>query len=1012
MRMKKKSRGTLVAPGWFRFGLFLALLGVLLLTISAASIARAKEIDGGVEPIQPGTPAAPGIVGRTYDGEKVKPAAYDGDVRQLPRIPSRPKIELDLQEPPGIKRPPSGPVAPEAPDIVSGQMPGPLQNFAGLSHNDSCTGGQCGAGWPPDPNGDVGPNHYIEAVNSAFAIYSKTGTLLASFTENSLFSGGPTGTVCDTDSDGDPVVLYDRLADRWILTNFAFTLDTKGNPQSPFYECIAVSKTSNPVTGGWWLYALRMDPGGAGQPPVGALNDYPKFGVWTDCLYMAANEFSGNSFIGTSYASLSRSDLYSGAALTWSLGLISNTTDPFTMIPSNLLGNSPGALPPAGTPNYFVSESQTTFAFEVRKFTAGANCGGGGTLSSATNVSQASYTVPKGSIVPQPGTSTSLDSLGDRLMQKVQYRKAGSAESLWVVHTFRSSSSGPTGSQWAQLDVTGGTIATTPVQQQKYNPADGLYRWMGSIAADKQGDMALGYSTSNGTSPNFPSIAYAGRLVTDTLNQLPQSETQLVAGAGSQTNTCGGAACTRWGDYSAMSIDPVDDCTFWYINEYYSSQTNGTSGNWQTRIGSFKFPSCTASTSPDLTAVKTNNVGGTVSLGGSWTWQIAVANSGNAAANFTNGQVILTDTLPNNGISYGTVAVTLTNVAGTINCGINSSILSCRANGSVSVAAINGGFNVAFSATPGTTGTFVNPRDGGSCAVDPDNNVSESNESNNTCSDSVTVNDTTITGLTAANSSPTTLGRTTAFTASVTGGSNIAYTWNFGDGVLGSGSTTTHLYAAAGHYTARMTATNSINTVFTTTPVTITNLPPIANAGANQTVTVGSVVTLNGSASTDPDGQLPLTYKWAQTGGTAVVLSNRTLSVTTFTAPGSPAVLTFTLTVTDARGLAGATPAQTVVTVQDTPIVGLTAIDSSPTPWTETTTFTATISAGSNVTYRWDFGDASAVAFGDIVTHRYGSFGNFTAIVTATNVGSTMRATTPVIIVAPNRVFLPLMRKN
>ena len=130
--------------------------------------------------------------------------------------------------------------------------------------------------------------------------------------------------------------------------------------------------------------------------------------------------------------------------------------------------------------------------------------------------------------------------------------------------------------QWAQINVTGGTIATTPVQQQIYTPDTTLYRWMGSLAVDSQGNMALGYSTSNGTAPNFPSIAYSGRLATDPLNTLPQTEVQMIAGAGSQNNNCGGAPCHRWGDYTAMSVDPADDCTFWYTNQYYSSQANGT----------------------------------------------------------------------------------------------------------------------------------------------------------------------------------------------------------------------------------------------------------------------------------------------------------------------------------------------------------------------------------------------------------------------------------------------------
>ena len=146
--------------------------------------------------------------------------------------------------------------------------------------------------------------------------------------------------------------------------------------------------------------------------------------------------------------------------------------------------------------------------------------------------------------------------------------------------------------QWAQINVTGGTVVATPVQQQIYQPDTILWRWMGSIAADAQGNVALGYSTSNGTAPNFPSIAVSGRLASDPPNTLPQTEVQLIAGGGSQTNICGGAPCHRWGDYTAMAVDP-DGCTFWYVNEYYDTQTSGTTGNWHTRIGSFKFPSCT-----------------------------------------------------------------------------------------------------------------------------------------------------------------------------------------------------------------------------------------------------------------------------------------------------------------------------------------------------------------------------------------------------------------------------------
>ena len=407
------------------------------------------------------------------------------------------------------------------------------------------------------------------------------------------------------------------------MTNFAFSTNGSGVKLSPFYECIAVSKTGDPVAGGWYFYTLRTDTGDLGWPSVGAFADYPKFGVWINCLYMTANLFDptapeATAFLGTMFASLSLSDMESGAVLTWAVGTLDKTT--FTVIPSNLSGTPSAQLPAAGTPNYLVSESRTTNAFEVRKFTPGTNCGGGGSLTAATNVSQTSYTVAGENIVPQPNTTTLIDSGGDGLRQKVQYRKVGTAESLWVVHSVRTSSSSTVRPQWAQLNVTGGTISTVPVQQQIYAPDATLNRWMGSIAADRQGNVALGYSTSNGTSPNFPSIAYSGRLAGDPLNSLPQTEVQLIAGAGSQT-TCGFpiGPCNRWGDYTSMSIDPSDNCTFWYTNQYYDNQTNASNADWRTRIASFKFPSCGDTVKPTLPANLTASAVSSTSIGLHWT---------------------------------------------------------------------------------------------------------------------------------------------------------------------------------------------------------------------------------------------------------------------------------------------------------------------------------------------------------------------------------------------------------
>ena len=527
-----------------------------------------------------------GIEGMTYTQEAVVPSEYNGDLRNLPQVASKPRQEIEPRDPEIIINGKEGEsVDSGVNNIPTANMPSPIQNFDGLAFNTAVTGGQAGAGSPPDINGDVGPSHYIEAVNDAYAIYNKSGTLLAAFTENSLWSGQGVGTACNANGFGDPVVIYDQFADRWILTNLGLTSTTTG----PFYQCFAVSKTSDPVAGGWWFYALRMDPGGVGMPPVNTLNDYGKFGNWNDgCLYMGANGFlNGGPYNGAIFASFNKNDMESGAALTWSLGFITTTTNPVSMFPSNISSVKGAAfVPPANTPNYFVNQTNgTPTTFEVRKFTPGntpKRCGGGGTMGAATAVTHATFTNPAS--VPQPGTTQTLDSLGNRIMQKVQYRKVGAAESVWVVHSVRPSAGATNRPQWAQLDVTGGVVATTTVQEQIYAPDTTLYRWMGSLAVDHLGNMALGYSTSNGTSPNFPSIAYSGRLVTDPLNQLPQGETQLFAGTGSHTSN------NRWGDYTSMSVDPIDDCTFWYTNMYYDASSGSI---WRTRIGSFKFPTCT-----------------------------------------------------------------------------------------------------------------------------------------------------------------------------------------------------------------------------------------------------------------------------------------------------------------------------------------------------------------------------------------------------------------------------------
>ena len=671
--------------------------------IATGRLRRALLLGIGLVAVTAGV-AAHGAAGGTVTTAlpNVMPTEFNGDLGRLPRAPLKHAQRPDKPYRPLLRLPAGSRVEPtEAAAIRQAQaavepkaaMPGPAQSFEGIARGDTCTGGPCSNANPSDANGEVGPDHYIQAVNFAYAIYSKSGTLLASFTEDQLWAGDSTS--CNGQSRGDPVVLYDALADRWILAHFAFGFS--GNDwTAPFYQCIAVSKSGDPVTGGWWLYPVRIDD--EAHP---WLNDYAKFGIWNDCLYMAANEFDAPSphpFKGTMFASFSRADMYAGAALSASIGFIADTSNPYTMIPSHLGGQAGAALPP-GTPNYFVSQSLTVFSFEVRKFTAGPNCGAGGTLGTPVDVGHPSYALWSDPVVPQPGTSIKLDSVGDRLMQKVQYRKIGTAESLWVAQTYRPSASGNLGVHWAQVDVTGGTIAAVPAQQQLYSPDSTLYRFMPSLAVDGQGNMAVGYTTSGAAAPHYPSIAYSGRLASDPANALPQTETVLIAGGSSQTGNCGGAPCDRWGDYSSMSVDPADDCTFWLTNQYYPGPPNASTIAWQTRIGSFRFPACTtANRTADLAIAKTDG-SFTAPPGMPIAYTLVATNNGPFAVTGAT----VTDTLP----------AAITGVTWTCTASAGS---GCPASGTGSIGTsavnlLNGGtatFTVNGTVSPSASGALSN----------------------------------------------------------------------------------------------------------------------------------------------------------------------------------------------------------------------------------------------------------------------------------------------------------------
>jgi hypothetical protein len=453
--------------------------------------------------------------------------------------------------------------------VVQSSAPGPMVgataglNFAGIGDTSNTPGNPCNCA-PSDTNGAVGATQFVQWVNSAFAVYNKTtGALIAGPTAgNSLWAGFGGG--CQTNNDGDIIAQYDKANNRWVLTQFSVST-------TPFLQCVAVSTTSD-ATGTYNRYAFQ-------EPNF---NDYPKLGVWPDGYYLSFNMFSGNTFVGARACALNSAAMRAGTAATQVCFQLSSSFG--SLLPSDLDGSTP---PPAGSPDFYLNfgtNSLNLWKFHV-DFTTPANS----TFTGPTNIPVAAFTAAcsgGGTCIPQPNTSNKLDSLADRLMYRLAYRNRGGVESLVVNHSVTVSGgrrNSVTGIRWYELRVsrTSDPTGTLSVFQQGTYSPDSSSRWMGSIAMDMVGDIALGYSVSS--SSLFPSIRYTGRVPSDPLGTL-EGENTILTGGGSQTGSL-----HRWGDYSSISVDPVDDCTFWYTTEYLKSSG---SFNWSTQIASFKFPGC------------------------------------------------------------------------------------------------------------------------------------------------------------------------------------------------------------------------------------------------------------------------------------------------------------------------------------------------------------------------------------------------------------------------------------
>ncbi len=460
-------------------------------------------------------------------------------------------------------------------------MPAYIANFEGVNNVNSV--------YPPDTQGDIGidpatnKKYYIQWVNLSFQIWDVTTpatpvSVYGPAAGNTLWSGA--GGICESNNNGDPITLFDHLSNRWVMTQFAFSFPNN------FHECIAVSQTADP-TGAWYLYDFLIS--------TTKFNDYPHLGVWPDGYYMSINQFGPDPYpyLGAGAVVFERTAMLSGAAarmIYFDIGAV--TLNYFGMLPTDLDGPAPAA----GTPNYFMewddsswlgdpADTLRVWEFHV-DWTTPANSTFGLNASFDPNLKIPSANVNPDmcsgarNCIPQPGTTVKVDAIADRLMHRLQFRDFGAFKTIVGNHTVDATGSDQAGVHWFELRDTGSGFAMN--QQGVYAP-DTDNRWMGSLAMDSSGNMALGYSVSSAAT--YPSIRYTGRLAADPAGTLPQGEASMVAGGGSQTGSA-----YRWGDYSAMTIDPEDDCTFWYTQEYYAATS---SFGWQTRIGSFKFPSCT-----------------------------------------------------------------------------------------------------------------------------------------------------------------------------------------------------------------------------------------------------------------------------------------------------------------------------------------------------------------------------------------------------------------------------------
>lgn len=562
----------------------LALAAVLGVSALPDAPVEAAGLSAGSPRVLPVTAADRSVSVRELAAAGSSPAAGAAMPRSPLRVVAdgeRPAVEDEPDEPVS----PAGAIDAAAPvRLPAGPVP---STFEGLSSGDN----ERVVGYrvsPADPVGDVGPNHYVQMVNLVLAVYSKSGErILGPLGLDRLWEGF--GVEECREPNGDPVVLYDGQHDRWILTQMG--LGGFGDNAI----CLAVSATGDP-TGGYYRYAFST---GANFP------DYPKYGVWNDTLVVTTREFPLDGGEGVGVYALELDRMLAGRTRVRGVGWYLDATNPALtplvgdgLLPADVDGTrqpvAGRAIPLVGTQDDGAGLGATIDALNVWELSVSWS----GSVRPSLRLAAQLPVAPFDSMFPcspgprdclaQPGLSRDryldIQSYRQRPLWRLAYRRFSGYDSMVTTQSVQARP-GIAGLRW--YEIRRGPGGYRVHQQGTYAPFDATHRWMGSIAQDRAGNAALGFSVVNGVD-TYPGIRYVARLAGDPPGTLPQRERTIVHGTGVQRSLS-----SRWGDYTSMNVDPVDDCTFWYVNQYYTAGgQRASAAGWQTRIASFRLPGC------------------------------------------------------------------------------------------------------------------------------------------------------------------------------------------------------------------------------------------------------------------------------------------------------------------------------------------------------------------------------------------------------------------------------------